>query len=69
MGGILPLLRAYSFRHLHSPPLHRPFQDSFAATGTLPYHEEPLQMKEPSSVASVANFQVPTIFGAGSLDW
>lgn len=39
MAGILPPLSAYSFRHLHSPPLHRTFRHDFAATGTLPYHE------------------------------
>ncbi len=39
MAGILPPLSAYSFRHLHSPPLHRTSQCDFNATGTLPYHE------------------------------
>ena len=37
--GILPPIIAYSFRHLHFPPLHRPSQDGFHAMGTLPYHE------------------------------
>jgi hypothetical protein len=36
---ILTLFRAYSFRHLHFPALHTPFQECFAALGTLPYHE------------------------------
>lgn len=37
MAGILPPLSAYSFRHLHSPSLHRPFQYGFTATATLSY--------------------------------
>ena len=37
--GILPPIIAYSFRHLHFPALHHPFQDDFSALGTLPYHE------------------------------
>ena len=28
----------YSFRDSHSPALHDPFPDPFAAQGTLPYH-------------------------------
>jgi hypothetical protein len=39
--GILPPIRAYSFRHLHSPALQRPFRNTFAAQGTLPYHGAP----------------------------
>ena len=39
MAGILPPLRAYSFRHLHSPPLQLAFRLTFAAVTTLPYHE------------------------------
>ena len=38
MAGILPPLRAYSFRHLHSAPLQHPFQDPFSAVRTLSYH-------------------------------
>ena len=38
MAGILPPLRAYSFRHLHSAPLQHPFQDTFSAVRTLSYH-------------------------------
>ena len=38
MWGILPPIIAYSFRHLHFPPVHSPFQDRFSPTGTLPYH-------------------------------
>ena len=39
MAGILPPLRAYSFRHLHSPSLQLASRLAFAATATLPYHE------------------------------
>jgi hypothetical protein len=35
--GILTLVLAYSFRHPHFPPLHRPLPDGFLAVGTLPY--------------------------------
>jgi hypothetical protein len=38
VAGILPPLSAYSFRHLHSPPLQHPLQDTFSAVGTLSYH-------------------------------
>jgi hypothetical protein len=31
----------YSCRHSHSRPLHQPFQASFTAVGTLPYHDPP----------------------------
>ena len=41
MAGILPPLSAYSFRHLHSPPLHAAFQQRFLAVGTLSYHDTP----------------------------
>ncbi len=64
MAGILPPLSAYSFRHLHSPKLHAAFQQRFDAMGTLSYHTG-----LPVSVASVADFKVPTIFGANPLDW
>ena len=46
--GILPPIIAYSFRHLHFPPLHRAFQHDFAAMGTLPYHR--------NSIASIRGF-------------
>ena len=42
MWGILPPIRAYSFRHLHFPRLHRASQHGFSAEGTLPYHGSPL---------------------------
>ena len=38
MAGILPPLRAYSFRHLHSSPLQHPSRDTFSAVRTLSYH-------------------------------
>ena len=37
---------AYSFRHLHSPPLQHPFQDTFSAVGTLSYHEASSRRKK-----------------------
>ena len=68
MTGILPPFRAYSFRHLHSPQLQHPSQDTFHAMGTLSYHpKKSVDFLE--SVASVSRLQVPTIFGAESLDW
>ena len=41
MAGILPPLRAYSFRHLHSTTLHHASQHGFNAWTTLPYHATP----------------------------
>ena len=38
---------AYSFRHLHSPPLQHPSRDTFTAVGTLSYHE-PLSRRRKS---------------------
>jgi hypothetical protein len=38
---------AYSFRHLHSPPLQHPFQDTFSAVGTLSYHRHSSRRKRP----------------------
>ena len=38
MWGILPPIRAYSFRHLHSSALQLPFQETFSALTTLSYH-------------------------------
>ena len=68
MWGILPPISAYSFRHLHSPALQNPFQDPFAARATLSYHLD-LPEGKSRSVASVTDFEVPTIFGANPLDW
>ena len=39
MWGILPPIRAYSFRHLHSSALQLPFQETFSALTTLSYHQ------------------------------
>ena len=41
MWGILPPINAYSFRHLHSPPLQPPSRRTFSAVGTLSYRQKP----------------------------
>src|SRR5690554_2299041 len=41
--GILPPIIAYSFRHLHFPPLHAASRQRFDAMGTLPYHTRRLE--------------------------
>ena len=48
MWGILPPISAYSFRHLHSPPLQHPLQDAFAAVGTLSYRRGPDESDPPT---------------------
>jgi hypothetical protein len=47
----------YSCQHSHSQPLQRPFQDPFAATGTLPYLDT--QVSNPASVAALAPLHSP----------
>jgi hypothetical protein len=47
VAGILPPLRAYSFRHLHSSPLQLALRLTFAAVTTLPYHERPSEEDPP----------------------
>ena len=47
MAGILPPLRAYSFRHLHSSPLQHPSRDTFSAVRTLSYHGKRSRRRSP----------------------
>ena len=47
----------YSCQHSHSQPLQRPFQDAFAATGTLPYLDG--CPSNPASVAALAPLHSP----------
>lgn len=44
----------YSFRDSHSPGLHGPFPDPFAAQGTLPYHSSSEEDKSAASAADLA---------------
>ena len=53
MCGILPRIRAYSFRHLHSCPLQHRFPNTFSANTTLSYHSKHKCFK---SVASAIDF-------------
>lgn len=53
MWGILPPIRAYSFRHLHSCALQHQFPDTFSADTTLSYHSTPNGVE---SVASAIDF-------------
>jgi hypothetical protein len=64
--GILTPVIAYSFRHPHFQPLH----------GKVSTPASPLLERSPTilhisaeSLASAADFSVPTIIGAGALDW
>ena len=53
MWEILPPIRAYSFRHLHSCPLQHRFPNTFSANTTLSYHSMHMCMK---SVSSATDF-------------
>jgi hypothetical protein len=66
--GILTLFLAYSFRHPHFPPLHRPSRVGFSAVGTLPYHDAQASLRTVIPGFGV-ELAVPTIIGADALDW
>jgi hypothetical protein len=53
--GILPPISAYSFRHLHSPPLQHQFPSTFTAVATLSYHSKKSE-EIFKSVASAIDF-------------
>ena len=55
--GILPPIIAYSFRHLHFPPVHAASQQRFDPMGTLPYHENVVSIRGFGGMLSPDHFR------------
>jgi hypothetical protein len=55
--GILPPIIAYSFRHLHFPPVHAASRQRFHPMGTLPYHENVVSIRGFGGMLSPDHFR------------